>query len=145
MSFQIKYWGLFLAAPLKRSLVPCWMPSVNEQLKYMENAKMITIEVGYAKPDDQLLLSLEVDEGTTVEDAVKLSGMLERYPEIDFDTIKMGVFGKVAKRDVVLKAGDRVELYRVLIADPKAARQKRADKAATKKTDGAKTEKKAAE
>ena len=96
---------------------------------------MITIEVGYAKPDDQLLLSLDVDEGTTLEDAVKLSGILERYPEIDFETVKMGIFGKVAKRDVVLKEGDRIELYRPLIADPKAARQKRADKAAAKKDD----------
>lgn len=86
----------------------------------------ITIEVAYASPQDQLLLSLSADAGTTIEQAIRVSGILGRFPEIDLKTAKVGVFGKLAKLDTALNDHDRVEIYRPLIADPKEARKKRA-------------------
>jgi putative ubiquitin-RnfH superfamily antitoxin RatB of RatAB toxin-antitoxin module len=86
----------------------------------------ITVEVAYATPQEQFLLSLPARAGITVEQAIKESGVLERFPEIDLKTSKVGVFGKLAKIDAVLNDHDRVEIYRPLIADPKEARKKRA-------------------
>lgn len=86
----------------------------------------IQVEVAYAKMDEQTLLQLEVDADATIEQAVRQSGILERYPEIDLGKNKLGIFGKLAKLDTRLKAGDRVEIYRPLIADPKEQRKKRA-------------------
>ncbi|HKI80616.1 MAG TPA: RnfH family protein, partial [Pseudodesulfovibrio sp.] len=63
-----------------------------------------------------------------IEEAVKQSGILERFAEIDLETSKVGVFGKLGKPQTVLKPGDRVEIYRGLIADPKEVRRKRAAK-----------------
>mgnify|MGYP000396840234 CR=1 FL=1 len=92
----------------------------------MENAKSFNVEVAYALPDDQQIFTLEVADGTTLEEAVRRSGVLERYPEIDLATNKVGIFGKLNKLDYVLRAGDRVEIYRPLIADPKEVRKQRA-------------------
>ena len=86
----------------------------------------IEVEVAYARPDEQVILALEVPAGTTVEAAIRRSGVLERFPEIDLSTNKVGVFGKVGKLDQELVRGDRVEIYRPLIADPKEARKQRA-------------------
>ncbi|MEY6433368.1 RnfH family protein [Thioalkalicoccus limnaeus] len=85
------------------------------------------IEVAYAKPQEQALLELEAEAGITVRDAIERSGILRRFPEIDLAANKVGIFGKVTKLDQVLVSGDRVEIYRPLIADPKAARKRRAD------------------
>lgn len=84
------------------------------------------VEVAYARPDEQVILALQVPDGSTIEDAIRRSGVLERFPEIDLATNKVGVFGKVGKLDQPLVAGDRVEIYRPLIADPKEARKQRA-------------------
>ncbi|MEJ2645344.1 MAG: RnfH family protein [Gammaproteobacteria bacterium] len=92
----------------------------------MASADRIQVEVAYARADEQVILALEVDEGTTLEQAVQQSGILERFPEIDFAQAKMGIFGKLNKRDYVLRPGDRVEIYRPLIADPKEIRKQRA-------------------
>ena len=86
----------------------------------------IDVEVAYARPDEQVILALQVPDGSTIEDAIRRSGVLERFPEIDLATNKVGVFGKVGKLDQPLVAGDRVEIYRPLIADPKEARKQRA-------------------
>jgi len=86
----------------------------------------IDVEVAYARPDEQVILALQVPDGSTIEDAIRRSGVLERFLEIDLATNKVGVFGKVAKLDQPLVAGDRVEIYRPLIADPKEARKQRA-------------------
>ena len=88
--------------------------------------RVITIEVAYATPQEQLLLSLPAKEGVTVGQAIEASGVLQRFPEIDLTKTKVGVFGKLAKLDAVLNDHDRVEIYRPLIADPKEARKKRA-------------------
>lgn len=90
------------------------------------SAEMIPVEVAYAKPEEQLILPLEVEPDCTVEEAIRRSGMLERFPEIDLAGSKVGVFGKLTQLTATLNPGDRVEIYRPLIADPKEARKKRA-------------------
>ncbi|HEY9150862.1 MAG TPA: RnfH family protein, partial [Gammaproteobacteria bacterium] len=70
--------------------------------------------------------SLEVPQGTTAGQAIERSGVLERFPGIDLATQKIGIFGKLNKPDYVLRPGDRVEIYRPLIADPKEVRKQRA-------------------
>ena len=92
----------------------------------MVSDKKIAIEVVYALLDQQSLLDMEVDEGTTIEQAIHQSGLLVRYPEIDLAKNKVGIFGKLNKLGYVLRAGDRVEIHRALIADPKAVRKQRA-------------------
>lgn len=96
----------------------------------MTQTESIPVEVVYAKPEQQLLIPLEVAQGTTALEAVKLSGVLEKFPEIDLATTKLGIFGKLTKPDQVLTEKDRVEIYRPLIADPKESRRKRAEKKA---------------
>ncbi|MFO8154686.1 MAG: RnfH family protein, partial [Thiohalospira sp.] len=92
-----------------------------------ESPPLITVEVAYALPKQQVLLSLDVEEGTTAREAVELSGILEQFPDIDLDgENKLGVFGKLVKADQVLRRGDRVEINRPLIADPKEVRRQRA-------------------
>ncbi|MBT3030512.1 MAG: RnfH family protein [Candidatus Thiodiazotropha sp. (ex Codakia orbicularis)] len=83
-------------------------------------------EVAYGKLDEQALLSIESAERLTAEQAIEASGILQMFPEIDLKANKIGIFGKAAKLDTVLSEGDRVEIYRPLIADPKEARKKRA-------------------
>ena len=92
-----------------------------------ENNK-IQVEVAYAKWDEQVIIPLDVDAGTTLEQAIQQSGILELYPEIDLTKNKTGIFGKIAKADTELREMDRVEIYRPLIADPKESRRKRAEK-----------------
>ena len=86
----------------------------------------IQVEVAYARLDAQALLSVTGDPGMTVCEAIDLSGILERFPEIDLAINKVGIFGKLTKLDQPLVSGDRVEIYRPLIADPTAQRKKRA-------------------
>jgi uncharacterized protein len=83
-------------------------------------------EVAYGKQDEQVLLVVESSEPLTVQQAIEQSAIFERFPEIDLKTNKTGIFGKAAKLDTPLTEGDRVEIYRPLIADPKQARKKRA-------------------
>lgn len=93
----------------------------------MENASTkIVVEVAYARPDIQIIIPLEVAPGTTVEQAIRQSGLLEKFPEIDLTLNKVGVFGKLGKLDQILREKDRVEIYRKLIADPKEVRKQRA-------------------
>jgi putative ubiquitin-RnfH superfamily antitoxin RatB of RatAB toxin-antitoxin module len=83
-------------------------------------------EVAFGTLDEQVLLTVESNEPLTVEQAIEQSAIQQRFPEIDLKVNKTGIFGKVAKLDAVLNDGDRVEIYRPLIADPKEARKKRA-------------------
>ncbi len=93
----------------------------------MENADNIKIEVAYARPDTQLILTTSVAKGATVEEAIKVSGILEKFPEIDLSESKVGIFGKLTKLTAnELRDGDRIEIYRKLIADPKEVRRQRA-------------------
>jgi len=92
----------------------------------MDNADKIPVEVSYALPDRQVILDLDVAPDTTLAEVIRASGILERFPEIDLDKNKVGVFGKLGKLSDTLHAGDRVEIYRPLIADPKEVRKRRA-------------------
>lgn len=89
----------------------------------------IAIEVAYATPEKQRILTLTVEQGTSVMDAAKASGIDKEFPEIDWASAKMGIFGKASRapdKDEV-KAGDRIEVYRPLLIDPKQARKNRAE------------------
>jgi putative ubiquitin-RnfH superfamily antitoxin RatB of RatAB toxin-antitoxin module len=97
---------------------------------------MLNIEVVYALPEEQLLLRKTVPAGTTVVDAIRASGMLDKHPEIDLDKNKLGIFGKLTKADTVLRDKDRIEIYRPLIADPKEVRRKRAEEGKAMKKGG---------
>ena len=90
----------------------------------------LLIEVAYALPQKQQIVTVEVPEGTSVLDTVKQSSITQAFPEIDVDNVKMGIFGKAVKPAQLVKAGDRIEIYRPLISDPKASRKARADKKA---------------
>ncbi len=92
----------------------------------MENAELISIEVAYTKPEEQVILKLDVAPGTSMQQAIKQSGILEQFPEIDPGKLKAGIFGKLKKLTETLRQGDRVEIYRPLIADPKQVRKERA-------------------
>ncbi|MFP4607597.1 MAG: RnfH family protein [Thiohalospira sp.] len=87
----------------------------------------IRVEVAHARPENQVLLSFEAEPGITARQAVERSGILEQFPDIDLmGENKLGVFGKLVKPDQPLRDGDRVEIYRPLIADPKEVRRQRA-------------------
>lgn len=86
----------------------------------------IQVEVAFAREDEQAILLVESGSGLTAREAIERSGILKRFPEIDLAANRIGIFGKVAKLDQVLGPGDRVEIYRPLIADPKETRKKRA-------------------
>lgn len=95
-------------------------------------AETINIQVVYALPDRQELLSLTLAAGSTLQQAVEASGLLEKYG-LTVETGKFGIYGKQAKPDAILRERDRVEIYRPLIADPKEMRKARvAEKKARK-------------
>jgi putative ubiquitin-RnfH superfamily antitoxin RatB of RatAB toxin-antitoxin module len=87
---------------------------------------MFEVEVAYALPEQQVLLSVEAEEGMTIRQVIERSGILQQYPDIDMEKGKFGIFGKLTKLDATVRARDRVEIYRPLIADPKAVRKQRA-------------------
>ena len=84
------------------------------------------VEVAYALSNKQGLISIEVDNGTTLKEAVLASGILESFEEIDLAKDRVGIFSKFATLETVLREKDRVEIYRPLIADPKKVRKERA-------------------
>lgn len=89
-------------------------------------AESMRVEVVYALPARQEVIALTLPEGATVEQAIRASGILTRYPEIDLARNKVGIYAKLTKLDAVLRDRDRVEIYRPLIADPKEVRKQRA-------------------
>ncbi len=84
------------------------------------------VEVAYALPDKQSLVSLEVEKGTTLKEAIEASGILDSFEQIDLTKDRVGIFSKFSTLDTVLREKDRVEIYRPLIADPKQVRKERA-------------------
>lgn len=85
----------------------------------------MNVGVCYAEAERQTWLRLEVPDGSTVVEAIELSGLLKQYPEIDLTAQKVGIFGKLAKLDTVVQDGDRVEIYRQIIADPKLVKRRK--------------------
>ena len=92
---------------------------------------MIRVEVAYALPNRQQILELEVEKGCTVYEAAARSGITGRFPEIDLEKAKMGIFGQVVPKpkETPVEDGDRVEIYRPLQVDPKQVRKQRAEEA----------------
>lgn len=92
--------------------------------------KLINIEVVYATPEKQKIVAIKVEQGTSVRDAAILSGLEAEFDGLDIATAALGIYGKVVKKpeEQVINDGERIEIYRPLIADPKAARLKRAAK-----------------
>ena len=88
----------------------------------------INVEVAYATPEKQIIRAVNVDTGTTIGAAIVQSGIMMDFPELDLEleNAKVGIFGKIATMTTELNDGDRVEIYRPLIADPKEVRRKRA-------------------
>ena len=86
------------------------------------------VEVVYARADVQSLVSVLVPAGAVLRDAVQRSGLAEHYPELDLDRLDAGIFGKPAAPDTPLRPGDRVELYRPLLANPPEMRRQRAQR-----------------
>ena len=82
------------------------------------------IGIAYAAKGRQTWLKIDVPDGSTVRQAIEISGILERFPEIDLDTQKVGIFGKLTKLDSVLESGNRIEIYRPITADPETVERK---------------------
>ncbi len=120
------------------------MSNVNrDTLESLGSAQTIQVEVAYALPDVQKILELELPEGTTARQAVQASGIERLFPEISTGDCPLGIFGHALgvrgmspAEEYILKNGDRVEIYRPLIADPKEVRKKRAAESAAKKKEG---------
>mgnify|MGYP004705840089 FL=1 len=93
----------------------------------------ITVEIVYALPEKQYLRSVTLEEGATVEQAIKASGLLSLRKDIDLTTNKVGIFSRPVKLGDAVQDGDRVEIYRPLIADPKEMRRQRAERSASNK------------
>jgi putative ubiquitin-RnfH superfamily antitoxin RatB of RatAB toxin-antitoxin module len=88
----------------------------------------IAIEVGYATPQKQTLIALQVPLNCSASLAIEASGILQLYPEINLQQHKIGIFSQVCNLQQILSAGDRVEIYRPLIQNPMAARRDRMQK-----------------
>ncbi|HET8816592.1 MAG TPA: RnfH family protein [Pseudidiomarina sp.] len=89
----------------------------------------IHIEVAYAAPERQQIIPVRVAAATTVKECIVQSGICAVFPEIDLNEQKVGIWSKTVKLDHCPREGDRIEIYRPLIADPKAVRRKRAEQA----------------
>jgi len=92
----------------------------------MASASVIRVQVAYARVDQQVVLTVDVPRDASVERAIRDSGILARFPEIDLANQAVGIFGARAALDDAVRAGDRVEIYRSLQVDPKEARRRRA-------------------
>lgn len=82
------------------------------------------IGIAYALPQRQAWFDVNLPDGATIKDAIERSGILGQFPEIDLEKNKVGIYGKVSKLDAVLNDGDRVEIYRSIICDPKTVPRK---------------------
>ncbi|EHL86562.1 RnfH family protein [Citrobacter portucalensis] len=98
----------------------------------MSASAKIVVEVAYALPEKQYLQRVTLQQGATVEEAIRASGLLELCTDIDLSKNKVGIYSRPVKLADVLQDGDRVEIYRPLIADPKELRRQRAEKSAKK-------------
>ncbi len=82
------------------------------------------VSIAYAEPESQFWQDLELNDVATVADAVERSGVLQRFPEIDLSLHKVGIFGKLVPLDTVVAEGDRIEIYRPIVCDPKTVKRR---------------------
>jgi len=115
----------------------------NSHASQAKAPETFVVEVAFALPHKQKIISLTVPEGTTPREAVKLSKILEAFPGENIENARLGMFGQAfgvkggdTAESYKLQNGDRVEIYRPLIADPKEVRRKRAEKAKAEKNGG---------
>ncbi|TCS61724.1 RnfH family protein [Varunaivibrio sulfuroxidans] len=87
------------------------------------------VGVSYGQSFRQVWIKLDVPDGSTVGEAIVRSGILQKFPEIDLNTQKVGIFGKITKLDALLEEGARVEIYRPITADPEEVERRDRDKA----------------
>lgn len=108
----------------------------------MGQDKLISVEVAYALPDKQAIIVVQAPEGVTAYEAVVQSAIAEQFEQIDIENDAMGIFGKAIRdpKKEVLKAGDRVEIYRPLLVDPKVSRAQRAEKVKREKAEAKKAD-----
>ncbi len=92
-------------------------------------SELVNVEVVYALPEKQVLLTVKVAPGSTIEQALEQSGVLRRFPELELATIKVGIYSHILPLATPLSGGERIEIYRPLTADPREMRRKRAEKA----------------
>ncbi|MEZ5538768.1 MAG: RnfH family protein [Pseudomonadales bacterium] len=93
------------------------------------STELIHIEVACALPERQVVEAMSVVAGCTARAAVLQSGLAAEFPDLDFAQLALGIYSKAVTDDYVLQEGDRIELYRPLLLDPKEARRQRAAKA----------------
>lgn len=98
----------------------------------MESGEPIDVEVAYALPERQAVIPVRVAAGSRVVDAIRQSGILQLFPGIGLSDAKLGIFSRRVKPEDIVNPGDRIEIYRPLLADPKTVRRQRAG-ATTKK------------
>lgn len=103
----------------------------------MEKHNMLAVEVVYPLPDEQRIFKAQVPEGASLRDGILASGILAHYPALVLEQIETGIFGKLAPLSTVLRARDRIEIYRPLLADPKEVRKQRAAEGKRMKKGGA--------
>ncbi|HEY8622535.1 MAG TPA: RnfH family protein [Casimicrobiaceae bacterium] len=92
----------------------------------MQNAPGIEVIVVLALPERATQIAVRLPAGATLADALERSGLATRHPDVDVARARVGIFGKLADRKAILADGDRVEVYRALVADPKESRLRRA-------------------
>jgi len=103
-----------------------------------DSAATISVEVAYALPHKQSLVALSVPDGSTALEAAKRSGIANDYPELEIDeSTRLGIFGQLVASTQPLREGDRVEIYRPLLADPKEVRKERAARARARRESAA--------
>ena len=104
------------------------MRSVLVQNKFMENNPGFEVQVCFLSPECQFLHTLTVASGTTIAQAIAMSGLAEKIPGVDIRQLKVGIYSKLKSPDTLLQPHDRIEVYRPLQLDPMLARRRRADK-----------------
>lgn len=103
-------------------------------------SEKIRVQVAYALPERQDIVTVELVAGATAQQAIEASGLLQKYPDIDLAKNKLGIFSRLVKADQALRDRDRVEIYRALIADPKEVRRQRAAEGKVLKKGGGEAE-----
>jgi uncharacterized protein len=109
------------------------MNNITNSIEMADTSEMIEVEVAFATPEKQLIKSLNIEKGTTAEQAIRLSEIGSEFEQFDVLAMPIGIFSKSVEKDYILREFDRVEIYRPLIADPKEVRKRRAAEAKAKK------------
>lgn len=87
----------------------------------------MNVGIAYADKFKQTWMKLEVPDGSTVQEAIEFSGILKQFPDVNLETQAVGIFGKITQLDAKVADGDRVEIYRPIIADPETVERRDKD------------------